>query len=324
MFVLFSFSLSLFLSFSLSLQVWAGAVFISYPKCKLLHGSARNSKDWSYDQLTSTEEGDTLDWCTGMAITTGLIDTLVVVSCVVLLLHDCYTKRQKSQAEAVLMEVEMLSWMNNPGNRSQRSPSTHSFSSHSATVDSKESESDVEDAEQQDIQGGGEKNRSAVFGDDAGVKYVEDERRKKYQRRSQKTVLMVKEKKKQMGRIKPLRKGNLDQLQAQQHPGSPLRLGIMKRNNEKIAVALSPMNSEVVRKKTFGAAAGETKKDQHPNLWNNSDLSKKKSLDRASRKIAMSKSRDFSEDALSELERASNLSHRKTVSSFQAESSESF
>ena len=98
----------------------------------------------------------------------------------------------------------------------------------------------------------------------------------------------------------------------------------MKRNNEKIAVALSPMNSEVVRKKTFEAAAGETKKDQHPNLWNNSDLSKKKSLDRASRKIAMSKSRDFSEDALSELERASNLSHRKTVSSFQAESSESF
>ena len=34
------------------LTLWAGAVFISYPKCKVLYGSARNGKDSAYDQLT--------------------------------------------------------------------------------------------------------------------------------------------------------------------------------------------------------------------------------------------------------------------------------
>ena len=122
------------------LTLWAGAVFISYPKCRRLTGSDRNIQSQGYDQLTSDQKGQTLAWCDGIAVGAGMIDILVVVVSLCLLIHDQWErKKRKDQQARDIAErnalVEMITWSSNPGTQGTISPksvgrqSSHSDSS---------------------------------------------------------------------------------------------------------------------------------------------------------------------------------------------------
>jgi len=116
------------------LTLWAGAVFISYPKCKLLVGSERNVKNSAYDQLTTQDKGRvTLAWCDGMAIGVGMIDVSLILLCMILLLHDLLTKRKAAEENYLKKKerdalIEMIEWSSNPGNRSQRGSNSGIYS----------------------------------------------------------------------------------------------------------------------------------------------------------------------------------------------------
>ena len=111
---------------SIWLTLWAGSVFISYPKCRLLHGSERNAKNPGYmsDEMSRLgTDTKVIAWCETMALSIGSLDILLVIICVGLVIHDAYASYQKKKQQAQLRAekdalIELIEWQSNPSNSS--------------------------------------------------------------------------------------------------------------------------------------------------------------------------------------------------------------
>ena len=195
-----------------------------------------------------------------MAITTGLIDILVVVVCIGLIMHEFYMKKRKAEAESLekdkrLMELELCSWQqNNPSSQSQLSfVSSPRSTGCSSTVSSSHAaganEINVSDSENENtaIQFG-EAVRTEGSGSSFFSEKSADSRRGRRIKKKLKVSTNVRESK---NGSKPFRsprvaRGSVKEVQ-RSNVGSSLDSPrfVQLKIDDQIAVALSPKNVDV-------------------------------------------------------------------------------